>query len=153
MPHKHQAHAAKAAGQEVLERTDVLRLVCHGQSSAVYLAAPGGLGLAPLPQLHYRFRRPFAYIREGGALGRSEGGSSGPSTASARSLLPPQPPPLSGRGFLNAVWEGLGSVCHGLTPLRSLLGLFTPLVLCGPMYLCTPQRSHTPFYGPASHSF
>lgn len=89
--------------------------------------------------------------RAGPWAGRKEG-PVGPAWLPPEVYFRPQPP-LSGRGFLNAVWEGLGSVCHGLTPLRSLLGLFTPLVLCGPMYLCTPQRSHTPFHGPASHSF
>lgn len=95
VPHKHQAHAAKASGQEVLKRTDGLRLFCHGQSSL----SSGDLGLARLPRLHDRFRRPFAYIRVGGVLGRSEGGPSRPSLASARSLLPAAAPPY-GRGFL-----------------------------------------------------
>lgn len=30
VPHEHKAHAAKAAGQQVLDRADGLRLVCHG---------------------------------------------------------------------------------------------------------------------------
>lgn len=39
--HKHQAHAAKAAGQEVLKRTDGFRLVCHGQSSVSLSGSSG----------------------------------------------------------------------------------------------------------------
>lgn len=104
VPYKHQAHAAKAAGQEVLNRTDGFRLVGHGQSpvSALGSSRRSRSGRAAR-QLH----SPFAYIRVGGALGGSEGGSRGPRLASARSLLPAAAPPswaglslmLFGRGF------------------------------------------------------
>lgn len=90
VPHKHQAHAAKAAGQEVLKRTDGFRLLCHGQSSVSLLAAPGSLDLAPLSK---RLHRPFTYIKVGGAVGRSERGPRRTSRASARSLLPAATPP------------------------------------------------------------
>ena len=64
--HEHQAHASKAAGQQVLERANGLHLVCHGQS--VRLSACGfPARSAPLLQPRRRRRRPFTHFRVGGA--------------------------------------------------------------------------------------
>lgn len=42
MPHEHQAHASKAAGQQILERANGLCLVCHGPSESQYLQLSSG---------------------------------------------------------------------------------------------------------------
>lgn len=94
MPHEHQAHASKAAGQEILQRADGLRLVCHGLSASLHVPCH----LAALPQSQVRLRRPFTHFRVGGARtrGRSGGGPRLPRGASALGLLPASAPPPMG---------------------------------------------------------